>query len=61
MRRRALTLELLEPRQLLAATTWPAPGRLTLSFAPDGTKLGRYQSDLFSTLGSRGDAADWQT
>ncbi|MEX0585216.1 MAG: matrixin family metalloprotease, partial [Pirellulales bacterium] len=61
--RRRLALEPLEARQLLTATVapWPVPQKLTLSFAPDGTQIGLYESDLFATLGDHGQASAWQT
>jgi hypothetical protein len=39
---------------------WPTPDRLTLSFAPDGTRIGLFESDLYSFLGANRDAQQWQ-
>lgn len=63
MKPRRLKLEPLETRTLLATLggPWPSPRELTLSFAPDGTQIGLFQSDLFAALGHRRDTAAWQT
>src|SRR5687767_7576120 len=62
-RRRTLRFETLESRQVLATIglPWPAPERLTLSFAPDGTRIGHFESDLYGYLGAHRDALEWQT
>jgi hypothetical protein len=62
-RKKKLLLEQLEDR-LTPSTTgvpWPDPGHLTLSFVPDGTKVGGTASDLFSLLGKQAPTAAWQT
>ncbi len=56
-----LAIERLEER-LVPSTTgiaWPE-GNLTLSFVPDGTQVGNYQSNLFSTLNRVGSTGAWQ-
>lgn len=60
---RRLTLESLENRALLAAVggPWPNPRDLTLSFAPDGTQIGLFDSELFATLGRHRAATVWQS
>jgi hypothetical protein len=61
--RARLTVEALEARNLLTAyygLTWPNPGHLTLSFAPDGTGVDGYQSALSRTLGSQLSTRTWQ-
>jgi hypothetical protein len=59
---RKLSLEFLEGRALLATIgeLWPEPGKLTLSFAPEGTQIGIFPNELFSTLGRERAAAVWQ-
>lgn len=61
MRRRALTVDLLEDRTtpVVWNNPWPDPGHLTLSFAPDGTDIQGSPSALFADLGSAG--GNWQT
>lgn len=61
--KRQLRLEPLEERSLLATVgaPWPHPRDLTLSFAPDGTAIGLYESSLFATLGRQRAASAWQT
>lgn len=63
MKQRRLKLELLESRALLATVggPWPNPRDLTLSFAPDGTRIGLFASELFATLGRQRAASAWQT
>src|SRR4051794_11708132 len=39
---------------------WADPGRLTLSFAPDGTATKAGPSSLFQKLGGTGTTAAWQ-
>src|SRR5438552_2479723 len=41
--------------------TWPDPGHLTLSFVPDGTKIGGTPSGLFKLLNSSMSTSAWQT
>jgi hypothetical protein len=55
-------LEQLEDRALpaLFGVPWADPGRLTLSFVPDGTPTPAGPSTLAATLASAGSAADWQ-
>ena len=58
-----LRLEQLEDRTLPATfgIPWPDPGRLTLSFVPDGTKVGNQQSQLFQLLNSIAPTQTWQS
>src|ERR1700730_1966875 len=61
-RKYSLVLEHLEDR-LTPSTfgqTWPDPGHLTLSFAPDTTKIGGTTSSLFKLLNSM-PTSTWQT
>src|SRR5437764_7212065 len=60
--RRPLSLECLEDRLTPATSgvTWPDGSHLTLSFVPDGTRVGDYRSTLFATLSAAGSAAAWQ-
>jgi hypothetical protein len=56
-------LESLEERCTPATwgNPWPLPGSLTLSFAPDGTAVGPYRSNLFQVLDrSYAGTAAWQ-
>jgi predicted Zn-dependent protease len=55
-------VEHLEERTLLAVTgvPWLDPGHLTLSFAPDGTRIAAHQSNLFDALDAQTPTADWQ-
>src|SRR5262245_21114998 len=59
MSRTRLALTRLEDRTVPAAygTPWPDAGRLTLSFAPDGTNVGGAASNLVGTFGN---ANAWQ-
>src|ERR1043165_1048921 len=63
IRRTLLCAELLEDR--CTPTTWgnpwPDPMHLTLSFAPDGTKIGSDTSNLFQTLNQVAPTKTWQT
>jgi hypothetical protein len=63
VRPRRLRIESLECRQLLEAggLSWPDPRHLTVSFAPDGTRVGVYRSDLFDMLGAEAQSIGWQT
>ena len=56
------TVEALESRQLLTASApgWEDVGRLTLSFAPDGTSVGGQSSSTFSKLNALGSTSVWQ-
>jgi hypothetical protein len=67
-----LTLEPLEPREVPAVfgTPWPNASSLTLSFAPDGTRIGGISQDalgndqpsrLFAQMAGAGTPAQWQT
>ncbi len=65
--RRRMNLETLERRYAFDATAsaaaglpWFDLGRLTFSFAPDGTVLGEHQSSLFAELSPTGTADQWQ-
>jgi hypothetical protein len=61
-RKTRLTLELLEDRIQPSSTGLPWPSdNLTLSFAPDGTKVDGNQSSLFQTLGSQATTKAWET
>jgi hypothetical protein len=57
-----LSIENLEER--LAPSTsgvaWPDGSHLTLSFVPDGTRVGNYHSNLFATLNRTGSMTAWQ-
>jgi len=55
-------VEALESRQLLAASApgWENVGRLSVSFAPDGTAVAGQSSSTFSKLSALGSAAAWQ-
>jgi hypothetical protein len=57
-----LNAEALEDRTVPTAlgSPWPAPESLTLSFAPDGTRVGDSVSNLTGLLGSAGSTAEWQ-
>lgn len=57
-----LRLERLEDRctPVTWGTPWPDASHLTLSFAPDGTQVGSYTSDLFGSLNAVGPTALWQ-
>jgi hypothetical protein len=59
---RPLALEKLEDRftPTTSGVTWPDGSHLTLSFVPDGTVLGNYQSSLFQTLNAVAPTATWQ-
>ena len=62
-RRSQLRIETLEDRATPAVwnNPWPEPGRLTLSFAPDGTRYADgTPSALFATLGQQMTTAEWQ-
>src|SRR4051812_18068847 len=61
--RRPLQTELLEDRTLPAifGVPWADPGRVTLSFVPDGTALpGGGTSNLFQTMNAVAPTATWQ-
>jgi Matrixin len=67
-RSRKLWLEVLEDRltpSTLASNpwgmAWPNPGHITLSFAPDGTAVNNYQSNLFQTLNAVAPTSAWET
>lgn len=62
MRYRKLHLERLEERctPVTWGTPWPDASHLTLSFAPDGTAIGSYASDLFESQNALGPTALWQ-
>jgi hypothetical protein len=59
---RRLTLELLEARDLPATwgIPWPTPGRLTVSFVPDGTVVDGNSSTLFQNLNGVAQTKTWQ-
>src|SRR5215469_15470605 len=61
-RRTRLVVESLEGRAVPATfgVPWADPGRLTLSFAPDGTAIAAHTSSLFQTLGAQQPTAVWQ-
>ncbi|HEV3260453.1 MAG TPA: matrixin family metalloprotease [Gemmataceae bacterium] len=61
-RSRRLMLEALEDRATPAVfgVPWSDPTQLTLSFAPDGTRIGTQASSLFATLDAQEPAAAWQ-
>ena len=61
-RSRRLALEALEDRTAPAVfgVPWSDPSHLTLSFAPDGTRIGGQTSTLFATLGAQQQTAAWQ-
>jgi hypothetical protein len=56
-------LEWLEDRCTPATwgTPWPNSEHMTLSFVPDGTKVGTQTSSLFSLLNAETPTASWQT
>jgi hypothetical protein len=57
-----LNIEKLEDRIQPSTTGLPWEyGNLTLSFAPDGTKVDGYNSSLFQTMGNGQSAKAWQT
>jgi hypothetical protein len=59
--KRSPALEQLENRSLLsAATPWPNPAHLSLSFAPDGTQVAGQSSALFETLEAPMPEPEWQ-
>src|SRR5437899_1221654 len=59
-----LTLTTLEDRTVPSSATlgdpWPDPGNLTVSFAPDATRVGDASSSLFKTLNKVARTSDWQ-
>ncbi len=57
-----MPLEMLEDRRLMATwgIPWADPQHLTLSFAPDGTKVAGQQSQLFQELDSEIGAGVWE-
>ncbi len=61
-RRIALGCERLEQRENPATTgiTWPDGMHMTLSFVPDGTKVGEASSNLFAKLDAEASTATWQ-
>src|SRR3954453_2330053 len=58
-----LSLECLEDRATpaLFGLPWPDATHLTVSFAPDGTRVATQSSDLFSTLDARLGRAAWKS
>lgn len=56
------SVEALESRQLLAASApgWENVGRLSISFAPDGTSAAGQTSSTFSKLSALGSTSVWQ-
>src|SRR5215218_2473162 len=62
VRSRPLALERLEERLTPATSgvTWPDASHLTLSFVPDGTRVGDSQSNMFAALNATGTTAAWQ-
>jgi hypothetical protein len=44
-----------------APLPWTSPDRLTISFAPDGTRISKYQSELFASFQSMLNAQQLQT
>jgi hypothetical protein len=62
-RRKILCAELLEDRTAPAAwgNPWPNAENLTVSFAPDGTKIGTSSSSLFQTLNALAPTQTWET
>ena len=61
-RHRPLRLECLEDRLAPSTTgvTWPDGSHLTLSFVPDGTRVGSSPSNLFAALNAGAPTAAWQ-
>jgi hypothetical protein len=61
-RRQRPGVEFLEDRAVPATfgVPWSDPGRLTLSFAPDGTAIAGHTSTLFQSLSAQQPAAAWQ-
>ncbi len=59
---RLLALERLEDRctPSTSGVAWPDNMHVTLSFVPDGTQVGNYQSSLFRTLNAFAPTATWQ-
>lgn len=59
-----LCTEQLEPRIVLYSTTgnaWPHPELVTISFAPDGTFINGYTSNLFARMDAKfGSSTTWQ-
>jgi hypothetical protein len=53
-------LEQLEDRITPSGVPWPDGLHLTLSFAPDGTKVGPISSNLFQLLNQQASTVDWQ-
>src|SRR3954471_10051761 len=62
LRSRPLALERLEDRLTPATSgvTWPDGSHLTLSFVPDGTRVGDAPSNLFAALNAVAPTAAWQ-
>ncbi len=62
LRRMRPTIEVLDRRELLATfgVPWPDAGRLTISFAPDGTPVAGRESGLGEVLGSRFGDESWK-
>lgn len=62
-RRRQLTLELLEARDLLATfgVPWPNAQHLTVSFAHDGSQVDGVAGNLFQTLNNNNSTTAWMT
>src|SRR6185312_5828017 len=61
-RRQRPIVDILEGRAVPATfgVPWADPGRLTLSFAPDGTAIAAHTSSLFQTLNAQQPTAVWQ-
>jgi hypothetical protein len=61
-RQTCASVEVLESRQLLAASApgWENVSRLSLSFAPDGTSAAGQTSSTFSKLSALGSTSVWQ-
>src|SRR3954469_26057071 len=59
---RRLGIESLEARAVPATfgVPWSDPSHLTLSFAPDGTKIAGHSSSLFQTMGAQQPTAVWE-
>src|SRR5436190_23074007 len=62
VRSRPLAVERLEDRLTPATSgvTWPDGSHLTLSFVPDGTRVGDLSSNLFAAMNGAGSTAAWQ-
>src|SRR5262249_48585982 len=63
-RRVRLSVESLESRLApysVSGNAWPDPELITLSFMPDGTKLGGVTSNLYSAFNAKWSQATWQS